>query len=222
MQRQVRAATSVSTNVHSLRSFFQHCCSVELPDYFLCKACYLKAEKGAKSQAVVDTVQTEAGSCLRGRSLLGEDVYILPVGKEANTSLPITKLMTASCCSCQMLIAQATLTTINSYTRYSRESPYVKLSVGEMPDTCLNLPLFTYKDMPIFRWPDLVHDIALVKEIVANRPTKPLYWEAITITLSSAFSTTETLVELKGRGCRERLDWIIEKFKAEDAKSLKR
>ena len=98
----------------------------------------------------------------------------------------------------------------------------MKLSVGEMPDACLNLPLFTYKDMPIFRWPDLVHDIALVKEIVANRPTKPLYWEAIAVTLSSAFSTTEKLVELKGRGCRERLDLIIEKFKAEDAKSLKR
>lgn len=73
-----------------------------------------------------------------------------------------------------------------------------------------------------FRWPDTNHDIALAREAVTCRPTKPLDWEAIATKLNAAFSTEEKSVALKGRGCRERLDRLLDKFKTEDAKSLKR
>lgn len=73
-----------------------------------------------------------------------------------------------------------------------------------------------------FRWPDTSHDIALAREAAACRPTKPLDWEAIATRLNAAFSTEEKPVTLKGRGCRERLERLLGKFKAEDAKSLKR
>ena len=48
-------------------------------------------------------------------------------------------------------------------------------------------------------------------------------WDEIAAKLSEAFSTAKgKLVELKGRGCRERMDRLLQKFKAEEAKSLKR
>ena len=76
--------------------------------------------------------------------------------------------------------------------------------------------------MSQFRWPDLHHDVSLAKEVVSARPRKGADWEKIAVTLSALFSTGEKPVELKGRGCRERLDRLLEKFKTEDSKSLKR
>ncbi len=64
-------------------------------------------------------------------------------------------------------------------------------------------------NMAPFRWPDARHDIALA----INR-VKPM--EII------AFSTDTNKVQLKGRGCRERMEHLIDKFKEEDAKTLKR
>ena len=76
--------------------------------------------------------------------------------------------------------------------------------------------------MPQFRWPEMKHDIALAKEVASVRPSKPADWEVIAGVLSAAFSTDDKPITLKGRGCRERLDWLVEKFKTEEAKSLKR
>ena len=75
--------------------------------------------------------------------------------------------------------------------------------------------------MHAFCWNDKAHDIALVK-VVACHPSKPLDWDSIATWLNAVFATEEKPVELKGRGCRERLDRLLEKFKAEDTKSLKR
>ena len=72
-----------------------------------------------------------------------------------------------------------------------------------------------------FRWPDNKQDIALATEVAAFSPVKPKDWEAIAARLSKMFTTESTQVELKGRGCRERLERLIDKFKAEDAKALK-
>ena len=60
--------------------------------------------------------------------------------------------------------------------------------------------------MPAFRWSDTAHDIALAKEVIACRPLKPLDWDSIATRLNAVFATKEKPVELKGRGCRERLD----------------
>ena len=76
--------------------------------------------------------------------------------------------------------------------------------------------------MPQFWWPELSHDVALAKEVVSHRPSKAQDWEAIAQTLSTSFSTANKPVELKGRGCRERMERLLEKFHAEDTKSLKR
>ena len=86
-----------------------------------------------------------------------------------------------------------------------------------------NLFLYIFScEMPSFRWPDVSHDIALAIEVISHRPQKPVDWDAIAGTLSSAFSTEEKPVELKGRGCRERMDLLLRKYKDEDAKALKR
>ena len=66
-------------------------------------------------------------------------------------------------------------------------------------------------DMPAFRWPETCHDIALAKEVVFSRPTKPINWDKIASNLNAAFSTEDKPVELKGRGCRERMDRLLAK-----------
>ena len=76
--------------------------------------------------------------------------------------------------------------------------------------------------MPQFRWPEVKHDIALAKEVASTRPSKPSDWERIAGALSSTFSNEGKTIELKGRGCRERMDRLLEKYRVEDSKSLKR
>ena len=70
-------------------------------------------------------------------------------------------------------------------------------------------------------WPLLDGDIALAQEVAAAKPTTSQDWEIIAETLGTLFSTKDKPVELKGRGCRERMQRLIEKFKQEDARSLK-
>ncbi len=70
---------------------------------------------------------------------------------------------------------------------------------------------------PSFRWPKLVHDIALLKEVVAERPMKAETWDSVADTLSVLFG-----VIVSGRGCREHLDLLVKKFKADEQKALKR
>ena len=76
--------------------------------------------------------------------------------------------------------------------------------------------------MAPFRWPELSHDKALLLEVATKKPERPTDWEDIALNLSLAFSTQNNAVEIKGRACRERLDRLIQKFKNEDAKALKR
>ncbi|XP_028394488.1 uncharacterized protein LOC114518681 [Dendronephthya gigantea] len=76
--------------------------------------------------------------------------------------------------------------------------------------------------MPPFRWPKVEHDLALCKEVVAERPVRPEDWEIIASSLSVIFSTTESQVHLKGRSCREHLDLLVKKFKADEKNALKR
>ena len=73
--------------------------------------------------------------------------------------------------------------------------------------------------MPSFRWPELLNDIVLAKEVMSFCPEKPCDCEAIATTLSAL--DYDKPVILKGRGCREHTDLLLKKFK-EDAKSLKR
>lgn len=79
--------------------------------------------------------------------------------------------------------------------------------------------------MPPFRWPEVRHDIALAKEVVQNAPEKPTDWEKIAETLSNLFTSwtkTHQSIEIKGRGCRERMDRLVDKHKENEAKALKR
>ncbi len=76
--------------------------------------------------------------------------------------------------------------------------------------------------MAPFRWPDTKHDIAPAKEVAAGKPVSSQDWEIIATTLGTLFSTEDKPVALKGRGCRERMQRLIEKFNQEDARSLKR
>ena len=58
--------------------------------------------------------------------------------------------------------------------------------------------------MAPFRWQDTPHDIALAREVAANRPQKSQDWEAIADALSKDFSNEDRKVELNGRaktGC---------------------
>ena len=73
-----------------------------------------------------------------------------------------------------------------------------------------------------FRWPKVENDIALCKEIIARRPTKADDWEEIAEFLSSLLTTENNQIQLKGRGCRERSELLVKKFKSEERKALKR
>lgn len=77
-------------------------------------------------------------------------------------------------------------------------------------------------NMPTFRWPDTGHDIILAKEVVSSRPAKPLDWELIATKLNVVFSTEELPVYLKGRGCKERMERLLNKYKTDDTASMRR
>ena len=76
--------------------------------------------------------------------------------------------------------------------------------------------------MAPFRWPETYHDLALAKKVARCMPEKSQEGEEIAKRLSEVFSTERKQVELKGRGCRERMDRLLERYKTEDAKALKR
>ena len=62
--------------------------------------------------------------------------------------------------------------------------------------------------MPGFRW-ELQQDIALASEVATSHPQKLQDWDKIAVTLSAAFSPDEKPVQLKARGCRERMDLLL-------------
>ena len=77
--------------------------------------------------------------------------------------------------------------------------------------------------MAPFRWPLVQHDVDLAKEVVASRPEKACDWDDIASRLNPLFSLTSgKAVELKGRSCRERMERLLNKHKADDASALRR
>lgn len=81
----------------------------------------------------------------------------------------------------------------------------------------------TYNTTFVFRWPFIQHDLALANEVVSSIPNSPGDWERIAKALSKAFTTsTGNTIELKGRGCRERVYRLCQKHDQEDKKALKR
>ena len=74
--------------------------------------------------------------------------------------------------------------------------------------------------MAPFRWPTSFHDICLCKEVLEKTPTSVAEWEKIAEVLSEQFSTPEKPVEVKGRGCRERLDRLLQKYRQDDKRCV--
>ena len=66
------------------------------------------------------------------------------------------------------------------------------------------------------------NDVDLAIEVAAARPEKSSDWDLFAAKLSNHFSTPEKPVELTGRSCRECMDRILEKYKSEESRSLKR
>jgi hypothetical protein len=67
-----------------------------------------------------------------------------------------------------------------------------------------------------------LHDIMLAKEVAARRPNLASDWDSIATALSEAFSTDEKKVDLTGRACRERMNRLLQKYREDDRKSLKK
>ena len=65
--------------------------------------------------------------------------------------------------------------------------------------------------MSQIRLPVVANDISLAREVVGQRPSTSKDWEAVAAMLSSTFSTPSKPVHLKGRGCRERMERLLEK-----------
>ena len=76
--------------------------------------------------------------------------------------------------------------------------------------------------MAPFHWPETHHGLALANEVAQYVPEKRQEWEDIAKRRSEAFSTEAKQVELKGRGCRERMDRTLDSYKEENAKVSKR
>ena len=75
--------------------------------------------------------------------------------------------------------------------------------------------------MPPFRWPSIQQDLALAREGAARKPEKASDWDAVALAVSQAFSTDEKVITLKARGCQERMERLLLKYRTEDAKGLK-
>ena len=76
--------------------------------------------------------------------------------------------------------------------------------------------------MPPFHWLLVEQELHLAREVSCHRPEKPAEWDKIAQRLSEAFSDGTNFVELKGKGCRERIERRLQKRRAEDVRSLNR
>ena len=72
------------------------------------------------------------------------------------------------------------------------------------------------------RWPSIHNDLALAKEVPSRKPQVHQEWNELATVLSEVFSSDSNRVELKGRGCRERLARLIEKNEQDDKNRKKR
>ena len=64
--------------------------------------------------------------------------------------------------------------------------------------------------MAPFRWLEARHELGLAKEVAQHNPEKPDEWEAVARRLGKAFSLDSYTAELKGSGCREKMDYITQ------------
>lgn len=76
--------------------------------------------------------------------------------------------------------------------------------------------------MAPFRWLLVQNDIDLAIAVDAARPEKSSDWDVIAAKLRNHFSNPEKPVELTGHSCRERMDRVLEKYKSEESRCLKR
>ena len=64
--------------------------------------------------------------------------------------------------------------------------------------------------MAPFRWPSTQNDLAVAQEVASRKPQTRQDWDEIAAVLSEVFSSDSSRVDLKGRGCRERLARLID------------
>ena len=67
-----------------------------------------------------------------------------------------------------------------------------------------------------------MNDIMLATEVASKKPKTPAQWDEIAVELSTCFTTENKVVNMTGRGCRDRLNRLINKYVEEDKKALKR
>ena len=63
--------------------------------------------------------------------------------------------------------------------------------------------------MALFQQSEMKHELALAQEVAKYFPEKPQEWDEVAKILSKAFSTDDKQVEVKERGCREKMDRIL-------------
>ena len=63
--------------------------------------------------------------------------------------------------------------------------------------------------MAQFRCPEMKHELTLAKDVAKYFPEKPQEWDGVAKILRKAFF----IEEVKGRGRREKMDRILEKYR---------
>lgn len=71
----------------------------------------------------------------------------------------------------------------------------------------------------MFRW-HINHDLDLLREVLALRPSNPNDWNLIADNLQRAWANEEIIV--KGRSCKEHFDVLLRHHKDENSAALKK
>ena len=97
--RRLIAATSTSAGVHTVRGFLQQCCSIEVDEYFLCKACFWKVKKGANACGTCPLCK-QCGICVADFDLSYFCLYLLPAQLDQSGTSTKVKTRNPSITSC--------------------------------------------------------------------------------------------------------------------------
>ena len=84
---------------------------------------------------------------------------------------------------------------------------------------CMNVYFFLQGSVQMAKH---TNDLALAKEVACRKQQTHQDWDEIATVLSEVFSSDSNRVELKGRGCQERLVRLIENNEQDHKKSLKK
>ena len=71
----------------------------------------------------------------------------------------------------------------------------------------------------MFRW-NINHDLDLLREVLALRPSNPNDWNLIADNLQRAWAKDE--ITVKGRSCKEHFDVLLHHHKDENSAALKK